>query len=99
MTDLAPLQQPACCPHCGGLSVLRILGGRPSADGCQMIERGEAIAGSCFLSPDNPDWYCKQCHHRWFVKDDPVRLEREALLARMLSRFNHGSQILNEQSD
>lgn len=52
-----------------------------------MIERGEAVPGSCFLRPDWPDWQCQHCRHEWFVKDDPARIETERLLADILAKY------------
>lgn len=45
-----------------------------------MIERGEAVLGSCFQNRKWNDWHCMNCHYEWFNPNDPARQEIEALL-------------------
>ena len=59
-----------------------------------MIQRGEAVLGSCFIRPDRPDWHCFACRHEWFVSDDPARIEMDRLLASILEK--HGKKEPNQ---
>ena len=52
------------------------------------IERGEAVAGTCFASFDRPDWHCPACGHQWFDPADPARKEVDGLLRRILEKGN-----------
>ena len=56
-----------------------------------MIERGEAIAGTCFASLDRPDWHCATCGHEWFDPTDPGRQEADDLLRRILAKGHNNA--------
>jgi hypothetical protein len=56
-----------------------------------MIERGEAIAGTCFASLDRPDWHCAVCGHQWFDPTDPARQEVDELFRRIFQKGNENA--------
>jgi len=85
------LRKPESCPRCGGRAIKRIVGGRPSEEGWAMIERGEAIAGTCFASLDRPDWHCAVCGHQWFDPTDPARQEVDELFRRIFQKGNENA--------
>ena len=80
MRGLAPLRKPSCCPKCGGVDVRRIFFGLPNAEAMQIVDRGEAVLGGCAILEDRPDWRCHHCRHKWFLADDPARIERERFI-------------------
>jgi hypothetical protein len=75
--------KPSACPKCGGTDLRFILGGRPTAEGYAMIEQKLAVLGTCFITPDKPDWRCVSCRNEWFDPEDPERIEMMALLDRI----------------
>jgi len=78
------LRKPQTCPKCGGHEVKCILGGRPTREGLEMIAKGEAVYGSCFISFERPDWRCAACRHEWFDATDPARKELDDMLRSIL---------------
>lgn len=81
------LLKPSICPKCGGSDIRRIVGGRPTSEGWEMIERGEAVLGSCFLDRKWNDWRCMDCLNEWYDPNDPARKEMEELLEKILKRL------------
>ena len=80
------LRKPNNCPKCSKNDIRQIVAGRPSKEGFEMIERGEAVIGTCFASLDRPDWRCMQCNHEWFDPSDPVRKEFDAIQQRIFGK-------------
>src|SRR3954463_9598614 len=80
------LRKPSTCPKCGGHDIKRVVGGRPTPEAREMVQREEAVLGTCFESFDRPDWHCAACRHQWFDRTDPARQEMEALLQRILDK-------------
>ena len=82
------LTKPSKCPKCSGTDIRRIVGGHPTQEGWEMIKRGEAVLGSCFLERKWNDWRCMECLNEWYDPNDPVRKEKEAMLDKILKE--HG---------
>ena len=80
------LRKPELCPKCGARDFKRIVGGRPTQEGWDMINSGQAVLGTCFESLDRPDWRCMACRHEWFDATDPARIELDQTLQRILER-------------
>lgn len=72
------LRKPAACPKCGRPRVQLILVGRPTPEGLEMLNRGEAVMGGCLIEENMPDWKCADCGDEWYDPTDPVRQEWEA---------------------
>jgi hypothetical protein len=83
------LRRPEVCSKCGDTEVQRIVYGPPTAESWQLIERGQACLGGCFVRPWLPDWRCNSCRHEWFVADDPVKQEREIYLQELLKKHRN----------
>jgi ribosomal protein L37AE/L43A len=83
---MTELRRPEKCPACGATSFVRIIRGRPTPEAWDMIERGEAVPGGCFVFPQMPDWRCKSCQHEWLDLEDPVRQELEKAIADVVRR-------------
>jgi ribosomal protein L37AE/L43A len=81
------LIKPSICPECKGTDIRRIIGGRPTPEAWEMVERGEAVLGSCFLERKWNDWRCIDCNYEWYDPDDPARQEMEALLEKILKKL------------
>lgn len=50
----------------------------------ELIRKGDAVPGTCFLKEWKEDWYCPSCSYKWCDKSDPVRIEQEELLRSIL---------------
>ena len=50
----------------------------------EMIQKGEAISGGCFVRPWQPDWHCAGCGHEWYDENDPAKVELEKTLSRII---------------
>ncbi len=83
------LRRPGICPKCGGSEVQRIIYGVPTKESWQLIERGEACLGGCFVTPWLPSWRCGSCWHEWFVADDPGKQEFERYLQEVLKKHRN----------
>lgn len=79
------LRKPQNCPRCGSSRLIRILYGRPTAEGMEAVDREEYVLGSCFVHPNQPDWECMTCRHQWFDAEDPARIRRDQLLNDLLN--------------
>lgn len=79
------LRKPEICPKCGCSTIKRIVGGRPSRKGFELIAAGEAVQGTCFLKKWKEDWFCTECKHQWCDKTDPARIEMERLYEMIIS--------------
>lgn len=66
-------RRPERCPTCGCTRLRLILHGSPTDEAMALVRRGEATLGGCFIVPQEPDWECSRCRHRWFDPHDPVR--------------------------
>jgi hypothetical protein len=53
------------CPKCQSGDVVRIVFGYPSPEMMESSERGEVSLGGCCVTPNDPDWHCKDCEHEW----------------------------------
>lgn len=80
------LRKPSACPKCGGHHIKRLVGVRPTPEAWEMVQRGDAVLGTCFESFDRPDWHCAACRHQWFDPTDPTRQEMDALLQKLLDK-------------
>ena len=80
------LRKPSTCPKCGGREIKRIVGGRPTPEAWAMVQRGDAVLGTCFESLDRPDWHCAACRHQWFDRTDAAGQEIEALLQQIMDK-------------
>jgi hypothetical protein len=78
------LRRPKTCPRCGSSKFMEIIYGRPTSEGMDAVDRGEATLGSCFIMPGQPDWECSMCGYQWFDSEDPVRIRREKLLSDLI---------------
>jgi len=58
------------CPSCHEAQMVPVLSGFLSPEGVAMIERGEAVAGDCYVPA--PTHYCRACEH----EHRPQRLTR-----------------------
>jgi hypothetical protein len=80
--------KPLACPKCGATDIRFILGGRPTAEGYAMIDRGIAVLGTCFITPDRPDWRCVSCRNEWFDPKDPERAEVTTLIEKIRQKHD-----------
>ena len=78
------IQKTVICPQCRGAEIKRILYGRPDARDMEMIQKGEAISGGCFVRPWQPDWHCAGYGHDWYGENDPAKVELEKTLSRII---------------
>ena len=54
------------CPECGeSTAVVRISYGFPTPELLRRAEEGKGKVGGCFVSPDNPNWFCNTCRLRF----------------------------------
>ncbi|MCK9591522.1 MAG: hypothetical protein M0Q91_05890 [Methanoregula sp.] len=54
------------CPKCKSKNdVIPIQYGYPSVRMFEERESGKIELGGCIVAPENPNWYCKKCDHRW----------------------------------
>lgn len=63
-----PPPSPPSCPRCGGTSVPMVSGLHfPGSGTMRAQERGlvAAVRHSCEVRPDDPNWQCASCRHRW----------------------------------
>ncbi len=54
------------CPRCKSEDVVEIIYGMPTEELLKEIEKkGNYWLGGCCISPDNPDYHCKNCDYEW----------------------------------
>ena len=53
------------CPACKSKHVIPIVYGMPTVEAHRQVEQGKIKLGGCVLSADNPNYYCRNCHHEW----------------------------------
>ncbi|AJD92866.1 hypothetical protein JMA_35490 [Jeotgalibacillus malaysiensis] len=53
------------CPSCGAKNAVKILYGEPTYEAYLESEKGNLQLGGCCVSPDSPDYHCKNCGHEW----------------------------------
>jgi len=53
------------CPKCQSPRVIRIVYGFPTSEMFDKVDRGEVKLGGCIIKEDNPDFYCKDCGHKF----------------------------------
>lgn len=73
------LQRPSECPDCRGKNIQRILYGLPGPSMLDLVKRGEAVLGGCFVQAWSDDWRCAECKNTWHLPDDPGKIELERL--------------------
>ena len=77
------LRKPNSCPSCNGTDIRQIMYGLPTGETLERAKRDEVVLGGCTIFDDMPDWRCMSCQHDWFDASDPVRIERDELLAKL----------------
>ena len=53
------------CPQCGSTKVLDIMYGMPTMEAFAMYERGEIKLGGCYITGEDPQYYCRECENEW----------------------------------
>ncbi len=58
------VRKPRKCPACGFSPVATIQYGYPTTliNWEKEYKSGRRVLGGCFIDPENPDWYCTNCH-------------------------------------
>ena len=53
------------CPNCGSINSIRIGYGYPSHELYKDAEAGRIILGGCCIGEGSPEYFCKDCEHKW----------------------------------
>ena len=60
------------CPKCSSYEVVKIVYGYPGNDLIEMSDRGEVVLGGCFIEPNNPTHFCKNCKNEFVHLKDEI---------------------------
>ena len=90
------LRKPDECVECAGTSIRLICYGLPTDETLRRAQCDEIVLGGCTIVDDMPDWRCMDCGHEWFDPSDPVRIERDRLMAEI--ERDHRKQLGERQS-
>ena len=53
------------CPNCGTHASIPIVYGYPDPKQMEASMAGKIELGGCICFFDQPEWACRDCHHRW----------------------------------
>ena len=53
------------CPKCSSKNIIPIVFGLPGPELEAEAMAGKVSLGGCIVSPDDPEWHCRDCKHEW----------------------------------
>lgn len=56
------------CPKCNSRNSVRIVYGMPSYELFKEAEAGEIKLGGCSIMEGSPEYFCKECEHKWNMR-------------------------------
>lgn len=62
---LAARRSPPACPRCAATRVAPILYGHERLHRLDELASGRVVLGGAHHTDGSPNWYCRECEHRW----------------------------------